>query len=386
MLDGLRAVLNEVGLTPFDIQLPDEDPAVAPLEGALQVRALGGRFVLETVDYGQAFRLLDAGSEREIKEAVIGYVSRPLPPVRAMARQELDTLLRRVAAHYGNLLNDLRAAGPPGFVIDLPPQLPLDRIGALDGVHTYPIGTPFEHRSLPPTALRPENDGHKFLTTAAVRVRAAITPPWFGRPAAGSGSPSSSRRPACGTWWSPASCSGSTSPAELEARSPTHDLRGSQVSSVVGRVGGLRPRLHLAGRPSRPPAAVLHMVRAARRAAGLLRIRLHDVRHSYASAALAAGIPAKVVSERLGHGSRAGQSGQGQRAGKPEGFKAGGFLNKKAADAWWKDDEAELRGGTWLDLGPARSRCPSTSSASTPARSSRAARPRPCATTARPPS
>ena len=28
---------------------------------------------------------------------------------------------------------------------------------------------------------------------------------------------------------------------------------------------------------------------------------LHDVRHSYASAALAAGVPAKVVSERLGH-------------------------------------------------------------------------------------
>ena len=58
---------------------------MAPLEGALLVRADGGRFVLETVDYGQAFRLLDAGSEREIKEAVIG---------------------------------------------------------ALDGVHTYPIGTP----------------------------------------------------------------------------------------------------------------------------------------------------------------------------------------------------------------------------------------------------
>jgi integrase len=37
------------------------------------------------------------------------------------------------------------------------------------------------------------------------------------------------------------------------------------------------------------------------RAAGLPRIRLHDVRHSYASAALAAGVPAKVISERLGH-------------------------------------------------------------------------------------
>jgi integrase len=34
---------------------------------------------------------------------------------------------------------------------------------------------------------------------------------------------------------------------------------------------------------------------------GLPVIRLHDIRHSYASAALAAGIPAKVVSERLGH-------------------------------------------------------------------------------------
>jgi hypothetical protein len=183
VLDGLRAALNELGLTPFDIRLPDEDPAVAPLEGALQVRADGGRFVLETVDYGRAYRLLGAGSEDEITEAVIGYVSRPLPPVRAMARPELDTLLGRVAGHYGKLLDDLRAE--QGFVVDLPPQLPLDRIGALDGVHIHPIGTPFEHRSLPPNALRPENDVHQFLTMAAVRVWAAITPPWFGRPGGG---------------------------------------------------------------------------------------------------------------------------------------------------------------------------------------------------------
>ena len=71
------------------------------------------------------------------------------------------------------------------IVIDLPPDLPIDRIGALDGVHTYPIDTPFEFRSLPPTALRPENDVHKFLTAADVRVRARITPPWFGRPGGG---------------------------------------------------------------------------------------------------------------------------------------------------------------------------------------------------------
>jgi hypothetical protein len=47
------------------------------LEGALRVRADGGRFVLETVDYGQAFRLLTG---IPIAEAVIAYVSRPLPP------------------------------------------------------------------------------------------------------------------------------------------------------------------------------------------------------------------------------------------------------------------------------------------------------------------
>lgn len=38
-----------------------------------------------------------------------------------------------------------------------------------------------------------------------------------------------------------------------------------------------------------------------RRAAGLPRIRLHDVRHTYASLALAAGENPKVVSERIGH-------------------------------------------------------------------------------------
>ena len=37
------------------------------------------------------------------------------------------------------------------------------------------------------------------------------------------------------------------------------------------------------------------------KAAGLPKIRLHDVRHSYATAALRAGISPKIVSERLGH-------------------------------------------------------------------------------------
>ncbi len=35
----------------------------------------------------------------------------------------------------------------------------------------------------------------------------------------------------------------------------------------------------------------------------LPRIRLHDLRHTYATLALLVGVPAKVVSERLGHSS-----------------------------------------------------------------------------------
>jgi hypothetical protein len=185
VLNGLRAELQTLGLTPFDIQLPGEGSAVAPLEGALRVRADDGSFVLETVDYGTPFQLLTAESDAEITEAVLGYVSRPLPVVRVMPRHELDAIVGRIAMHYFDLRDRAREAGTQGIVIDLPPELPIDRIGALDGVHTYPIDTPFEFRSLPPTALRPENDVHKFLTAADVRVRAAITPPWFGRPGGG---------------------------------------------------------------------------------------------------------------------------------------------------------------------------------------------------------
>jgi integrase len=57
---------------------------------------------------------------------------------------------------------------------------------------------------------------------------------------------------------------------------------------------------HLDGRPLHPDL-ISDWFERHTCAAGLPKIRLHDVRHSYASAALAAGIPAKVVSERLGH-------------------------------------------------------------------------------------
>jgi integrase len=54
------------------------------------------------------------------------------------------------------------------------------------------------------------------------------------------------------------------------------------------------------GRPIHPQRFSAWFEQLSRRA-GLPRIRLHDVRHSYASVLLEAGVPMKVVSERLGH-------------------------------------------------------------------------------------
>ena len=181
----MREELEALGLAPFEITLPGEETAEAPLEGALQLRRDDGGFVLETVDYGTAYRLRRATSGPEAREITLEYVSRPLPPIRAMSRTELDTIVGRIAMHYFDLRDRARAAGPDGIVIDLPPDLPVDRIGALDGMHTYPIDTPFEFRSLPPNSLRPENDVHKFISTTSIRVRATITSPWFGRPGGG---------------------------------------------------------------------------------------------------------------------------------------------------------------------------------------------------------
>ncbi|MDP8929660.1 MAG: site-specific integrase [Actinomycetota bacterium] len=54
------------------------------------------------------------------------------------------------------------------------------------------------------------------------------------------------------------------------------------------------------GQPVHPTAFTKRFQRLVRYV-GLPGIRLHDLRHSYATAALVAGVPAKVVSERLGH-------------------------------------------------------------------------------------
>ena len=54
------------------------------------------------------------------------------------------------------------------------------------------------------------------------------------------------------------------------------------------------------GRPPHPDTITQRFDRLAA-AAGLPRITFHDLRHSYATGALKAGINPKVISERIGH-------------------------------------------------------------------------------------
>ncbi len=59
-----------------------------------------------------------------------------------------------------------------------------------------------------------------------------------------------------------------------------------------------------AGRPIHPHSISQTFERIVKRA-GVPRIRLHDVRHAHGTFLIKAGMPVKVVSERLGHGNPA---------------------------------------------------------------------------------
>lgn len=56
------------------------------------------------------------------------------------------------------------------------------------------------------------------------------------------------------------------------------------------------------GTPLHPQTALHHLRRLSAKA-GVPKIRLHDLRHTHATLGLAAGVPAKVMQERLGHSS-----------------------------------------------------------------------------------
>ena len=73
--------------------------------------------------------------------------------------------------------------------------------------------------------------------------------------------------------------------------------RGPRVRPRRSRRSRLRPTR----RSPDPPATAVGRVPETRARSGLPRVRFHDLRHTHATLLLKAGVPIKVVSERLGH-------------------------------------------------------------------------------------
>ena len=82
------------------------------------------------------------------------------------------------------------------------------------------------------------------------------------------------------------------------------DVRGDRETGGAASVETGLVFTAVDGRHVDPHAVSLDVQRLVK-AAGLPPIRLHDLRHTAASLALQAGVPLKVVSEQLGHGSLA---------------------------------------------------------------------------------
>ncbi len=90
----------------------------------------------------------------------------------------------------------------------------------------------------------------------------------------------------------------------------THQARVVDLDpTTVGRLREVRPEspaeealvfVNASGNAPHPDS-VSKQFRAAIATAGVPDIRFHDLRHTHATLALQAGIPLKVISERLGH-------------------------------------------------------------------------------------
>ncbi|UXN25439.1 TNT domain-containing protein [Curtobacterium flaccumfaciens] len=179
--EQLRAALDNRGHSPEQVLLPDERPVGPPVEGALRVVQIGERFEVHCTDYGRA-RLVAASPDFDgIARSLLSFLDRPLPPVLAMTSAEVAAIETRLAPYYPKLREQITARGGASL-IQLPPGILLDRIGALDGWLLTELNSSFESRSLPPTALREPSGVHQFVTEATVLVQASIVPSWFGQP------------------------------------------------------------------------------------------------------------------------------------------------------------------------------------------------------------
>ena len=183
MFESLRQELARRSVPPTAVILPGD--AAPAMEGALRLRAdeAEGGWLLETVDYGRAFRLGSADDESGAARILLGYLDRPLPPLALFPPDEVEAAVASATPHFAELRD--RAAAE-GLLIELPAGVVVDRVGAIDGTMFFPYGTAYEARSLPPFDALPEGSNrHAFLTHDTVLVRVEVAQPWFGQPGGG---------------------------------------------------------------------------------------------------------------------------------------------------------------------------------------------------------
>lgn len=181
----LRAALDGLGVPRAAVVLPGE-PAGPAFEGALEVvRYSPAHLALRITDYGQHHLLGEFRSERDACFAVWQYLTAPLPAPVRLTSHEVAARAAQAQESYQHLADRLRNVGQGGLITNLATGVPYDRLGGLDGLYFFAWDTPWEMRSLPPTANAPGARVVTFVALRPVEVQAEIVAPWFGQPGGG---------------------------------------------------------------------------------------------------------------------------------------------------------------------------------------------------------
>lgn len=178
----LRAGLDQLGHPRGGVVLPGDPPEQA-FEGTIEVVRYGPRhYGVQVADYGQHVLLGEYDTERAACDILWQYLTAPMPPPIPVPAAELQARLAAAAENLAELSSRVAAAGPGGIITNLATGLPYDRLGTVDGLYFYVWNTPWEHRSLPPSAWGPGAAQVTFVAAQAVEVQAEIVPGWFDQP------------------------------------------------------------------------------------------------------------------------------------------------------------------------------------------------------------
>ncbi|WP_043347498.1 TNT domain-containing protein [Beutenbergia cavernae] len=180
---ALRTRLDASGYPPSGVILLGEKPETPPVEGAMEVRQTGPhRFAAGTRDYGVFEQYFEGTTEKQACDWLWDYLVRPVAPATVVPAHDLQQRAAGYQHAYAGVYAQLQQMGQGATVTTLQPGVALDRLGAIDGVYLFPWGTPYENRSLPPSAVTGDARLYQFVTAVPLHVEAEIVPPWFGRP------------------------------------------------------------------------------------------------------------------------------------------------------------------------------------------------------------